>query len=71
MKKTECTFCKQISTPDYNKYEFGLRYPCKCQIVKDGLGFHLWGGEYGDPYESGVELRNIKYCPVCGRKLEE
>ena len=46
---------------------------CKDEIYKDRDEFFLqlesshWDGYY-DCYEK-VELRDIKYCPYCGRKL--
>lgn len=71
MEKTNCSFCQQIDAPDYNKYYFGVSKPCTCQIIKNDEGFHLWCGGGGDPFQAGVEVEHINYCPICGRKLEE
>lgn len=39
------------------------------QIVSDDDGFHIWHDGGGDPFLSGICIKNIKFCPICGRKL--
>ena len=40
----------------------------KTQIVEHEKEFHLFVG-CCDPFMAGIEIENIKFCPICGRKL--
>lgn len=38
------------------------------QIVEFENAFHLFVG-CSDPFMAGIEIEDIKFCPMCGRKL--
>lgn len=71
MEKAKCTFCEKINEIDFEKFKLGVEEPDVSQIVKDIDGFHWWESGGGDPYQAGVALENIHYCPMCGRRLDE
>lgn len=67
-----CEFCSKIEKLEKIKTGVfrGGYYPKenKTQIVEHKNTFHLFVG-CDDSFMSGIEIENIKYCPICGRKL--
>lgn len=69
--KTHCDFCNEI----YDEFKLNTTHPmnregfCNC-ITYDGNDntYNLWH-ECGDDYYTG-NIMEIKYCPVCGRRLK-
>ena len=69
-----CEFCRDIITNE--KYDSLSGFdkcalPRSC-IMKDNVlnQYHIFF-ECDDYYYSGKYLKDIKYCPKCGRKLDE
>ena len=69
-----CEFCCKIGKLEKIKQGAfrGGYYPEKneTQIVEFENAFHLFVG-CSDPFMSGIEIEDIKFCPICGRKLVE
>ena len=60
-----CEFCNNIQNVDMRDKQKGT------QIVKAYGRFHIWDNGGGDSFYEGISLRNISFCPMCGRKLVE
>lgn len=67
-----CDFCSKIGKLEKIKTGAfkGGYYPeeNKTQIVEFENAFHLFIG-LSDSFMSGIEMEDIKFCPMCGRKL--
>lgn len=67
-----CEFCCKIGKLEKIKQGAfkGGYYPEKneTQIVEFESAFHLFFG-CSDPFMSGIGIEDIKFCPMCGRKL--
>ena len=68
-----CNFCEDIITNEkYDSLSFEDKYNLPIAfIIKDNIldRYHLWI-ECEDYYYSGKYLKNIKYCPICGREIK-
>lgn len=67
--KMQCDFCNTIyNTSKLKKQYWADREVCNCITKdKDDEEYYLWN-ECEDEYYTG-NIMEIKYCPVCGRKL--
>lgn len=68
-KENDCEFCNVIYNADELKRQYWVvREVCDCITYDETFKeYHLWH-ECGDDYYTG-NIMEIKYCPVCGRKL--
>lgn len=70
-----CEFCKSICKLKRIENEHFKGYfpeENKTQIVKDKYGkFHIWFDGFGDCFQCGIDIEDINFCPICGRKLKE
>lgn len=67
-----CELCDNISKLSKTKegpFDWSDPEKNENQIVSNDEGFHIWHDGGGDTFQSGFCIKNIKYCPVCGRKL--
>lgn len=68
-----CEFCENIDEMHIieNGYFKGGYLPSynRNQIVKDKDKFHIWSDGGGDPFQCGICVENISFCPKCGRNL--
>lgn len=68
-----CEFCKNISMLKKMKRGpfrgFVVPDTNENQLVQYGDAFHIWSDGGGDPFQSGVCVENVRFCPICGRKL--
>ena len=69
-----CDFCENIiineeydSLSGFDRYDLPMSFIMKDNILNQ---YHLFF-ECDDWYYSGRYLEDIKYCPKCGRKLNE
>lgn len=76
-EQEEKCLCEEIQTYEkITKGPFrGGYYPPKNEdsIVYDPKTktFDIWSDGGGDPFQAGPCVENIKFCPVCGKKLKE
>lgn len=70
-----CEFCENIEKlQKINNAHFKGYFPKenKTQIVEDKNGeFHIWFDGFGDCFQCGIDIENIEFCPMCGRKITE
>lgn len=70
----DCTLCKEIK--EYEDYKDLHR---TMEVDEDGtIAYVKQTNEYnllhdggGDPFQAGICIQGISYCPCCGRKLNE
>lgn len=65
-----CDFCNDIpNLKDYRKFDAWDR---RSSIIYDEENnkYHYWS-ECDDYYYTGIEIYDVKYCPMCGRKLND
>lgn len=71
-----CEYCcgedtENIADGKYEEWEYGL-LSLGCFIVKNNLCISVFNDETGEHDMSIADMSEIKikYCPMCGRKLE-
>lgn len=69
-----CEFCCKIGKLEKSSKELLeadiIPKKNETQIVEFKNAFHLFFG-CSDPFMSGIGIEDIKFCPICGRKLVE
>ena len=70
----DCTLCKDIEGYDDYRQLFKNIYvkeDGKIVYVKETNEYCLTHDGGGDPFQCGICLQGINYCPYCGRDLNE
>lgn len=69
--KNNCEFCNKIYNAGklHNQY-WADREVCDCITYNEKEKSYSFWHEYVDDYYTG-NLVEIKYCPICGRKLKD
>ena len=71
MQQEKCDLCEEIYNEEElrNMHWSDREYSNYITHNKEYDSYHLWH-ECDDSYYSGI-IMEIKYCPVCGRKLSD
>lgn len=71
-----CEFCNNIGELKLIKNRsFNGYYPDEniVQIVHNPVdnSYNIWSDGLGDPFSAEICIKDIKYCPICGRLLSD